>query len=285
MKHQEGFFTGVRGAKLYHQRWLPEGEAKAALLIAHGLAEHSGRYMNLVERLVPLGYALYGIDHLGHGRSEGQRLYVEAFTEYTDALKICIDCIRDRQPGKPLFLVGHSMGGLIAALYLTGHHTGLTGAVLSGPAIKVPDQLPAPLVFVGRVLSLLFPRVGLVPLEADGVSRDPAVVAAYLADPLVHRGKITARLGAEMLAAMARVRRDAARITLPLLILQGGADKLVDPAGARLLHDAIASPDKKLIVYEGLYHEIFNEPEHDRVMTDVEQWLEAHLKREEEKTP
>ncbi len=277
MKHQDGFFNGVRDAGLYYQGWLPEGEAKAALVIVHGLGEHSGRYMNVVNRFVPRGYAVYGIDHLGHGRSDGQRLYVERFTDYTEPLRAFFELVRSGQPGKPAFLVGHSMGGLIGALYLTSHQAGLAGAVLSGPAVKPPGTIPKAVIFAGRVLSLLMPRKGLVPLQAGEVSRDPAVVEAYLADPLVCKEKITARLGAEMLGAMERIQAEAERITLPILILQGGADKLVDPAGARLLCDAVSSPDKKLIVYDGLYHEVFNEPEHDRVLADVEAWLEGHL--------
>jgi acylglycerol lipase len=127
MKHQEGVFTGVRGAGLYYQCWLPEGEVRAVLLIVHGLAEHSGRYMNVVNRLVPLGYAVYGIDHIGHGRSEGRRLYVERFADYTEPLKTYFDMVQCWQPDKPVFLVGHSMGGLIGALHLLAHQKGLAG--------------------------------------------------------------------------------------------------------------------------------------------------------------
>jgi acylglycerol lipase len=277
MKHQDGFCKGVRDAGLYYQGWLPAGETKAVLFIVHGLGEHSGRYMNVVNRFVPRGYAVYGIDHLGHGRSDGQRLTVERFTDYTEPLTAMFEMISGWQPGKPVFLVGHSMGGLIGALYLTGHQAELAGAVLSGPAVKPPGNIPKAVILAGRVLSCLIPRMGLVPLQAREVSRDPAVVEAYLADPLVCKGKITARLGAEMLDAMERIRMDAKRITLPLLIVQGGADKLVDPAGARVLYNAVSSTDKRLIVYDGLYHEVFNEPEHDRVLADVETWLEGHL--------
>jgi acylglycerol lipase len=280
MKHQEGVFTGVRKAGLYYQGWLPEGEPKAVLLIVHGLAEHSGRYMNLVNRFVPLGYAVYGIDHLGHGRSEGRRLYVERFADYTGPLKSYSAMVRCWQPDRPVFLVGHSMGGLIGAMYLLANQAELAGAILSGPAIKPPGDIPAATIFAGRVLSVLIPWVGLVSRTTPAdISRDPAVVEEYVADPLVYKGKITARLGAEMLGAMERVRSEAGRITLPLLIVQGGADRLVDPAGARILYDAAASPDKRLIVYEGFSHEVFNEPEHDRdrVLTDVERWLQAHL--------
>lgn len=277
MQHQEGVFMGVRGAGLYYQGWLPEGEVRAVLLIVHGLAEHSGRYMNVVNRFVPLGYAVYGIDHVGHGRSEGQRLYVERFVDYTEPLKTCFDMVRCWQPDKPVFLVGHSMGGLIGVLHLLAHQEGLAGAVLSGPAIKAPGNIPAGIIFIGRVLSVLVPKVGLVPpVDAEGVCRDPAVVKAYLADPLVYRGKLTARLGAELIGAMERVRAEANRITLPILILQGGADRLVDPSGAQSLYEKVASSDKKLVVYEGFFHEVFNEPQHDRVLSDVEQWLEEH---------
>jgi acylglycerol lipase len=278
MKHQEGVFKGVRDAGLYYQGWLPEGEVRAVLLIVHGLAEHSGRYMNLVNRFVPLGYAVYGIDHIGHGRSEGRRLYVERFADYTEPLKTYSDMVRRWQPDRPVFLVGHSLGGLIGAMYLLSHQAELAGAVLSGPAVKAPGNIPAAIIFVGRVLSVLFPRVGLVPpVNAEGVSRDPAVVKAYLDDPLVCRGKITARLGAEILGAMERVGAETNRIHLPLLILQGGADRLVDPSGAQILYEKVASSDKKLIVYEGFFHEVFNEPQHDRVLSDVEQWLAGHF--------
>ncbi len=277
MKHEEGFFRGVREANLYHQAWLPEGEVRAVLLVVHGLAEHSGRYMNLVERFVPMGYAVYGIDHLGHGRSEGLRLVVERFRDYTDPLKTFCDRIRGGQPGRPVFLVGHSMGGLIGATHLLSHQAAYTGAVLSGPAVKAPGDLPKATILAGKVLSVLAPKLGLVPLDAEGVSRDPAVVRAYLADPLVCRGKVTARLGAEMLGAMEHLLAEARRITLPLLIVQGGDDRLVDPAGARMLYDSVGSSDRKLIVYEGFYHEVFNEPERARVFADLQTWFEAHL--------
>ena len=277
MKHQEGFFKGVRGANIFFQGWLPESEPRAVLLVVHGLAEHSGRYGNLVNHFVPLGYAVHGIDHLGHGKSDGTRVYVKRFDDYTSTLKVYFDMIREWQPDKPIFLVGHSMGGLIGAVYLLDHQEGLAGAVLSGPAVKIPTHVTPAMLFVGKILSALIPKFGLVGLSADGVSRDPAVVQAYVSDPLVHRGKTTARLAAEMLKAMQAIRDQATRIMLPILIVQGSADKLVDPAGARMLYDAVSSADKEIRIYDGFYHEVFNEPEHDRVLRDVEIWLEAHL--------
>ncbi len=277
MKHQEGFFKGVRDADLYFQGWFPEGEIKAVLLMVHGLAEHSGRYMNVVNHFVPRGYAVYGIDHLGHGKSEGKRVYVERFDDYTKTLKVYVDMIHHWQPGRPIFLVGHSMGGLIGALFLLDHQAELTGAVLSGPAVKVPGNINPVVLLMGKMFSALMPKVGLIALDADGVSRDPAVVQAYFNDPLVYTGKTTARLAAEMLKAMQYVSRQAAQITLPIMIVQGSADRLIDPGGAQMLYHAVRSTDKEIRIYDGFYHEVFNEPEHEKVLCDVERWLEAHL--------
>jgi len=277
MKHQEAFLKGVREANIYYQSWLPESEPKAALLIVHGLAEHSGRYGNVVDHFVPLGYAVYGIDHLGHGKSDGERVYVKRFDDYTNTLKVYFDKIRGSQPGRPIFLVGHSMGGLISAMYLLDHQAELAGVVLSGPAVKIPNDVTIATIFVGKILSALIPKFGLLALDATGVSRDSSVVQAYVSDPLVHRGKMTARLAAGMLQAMQTVSGQAARITLPILILQGSADRLVDPAGAQMLYGAVSSADKEIKIYDGFYHEVFNEPEHDKVLQDVEIWLEAHL--------
>ena len=277
MNHQEGNFKGIRDLKIYYQCWLPEKNPKAVLLIVHGLAEHSGRYMNLVNHFVPLGYAVYGVDHIGHGKSDGLRVYVERFKDFTDTLKTFSHMIRDWQPETPIFMVGHSMGGLISSIYLLDNQNELSGAVLSGPSVKVPDNISSVTILAGKLFSTLMPKLGLLALEADGVSRDPEVVKAYVNDPLVYTGKITARLAAELLKAMKSAAADASKITLPILIAQGGEDRLVDPDGAQMLYDTVGSVDKTLKIYDGLYHEIFNEPEHHKVLGDVEAWLESHL--------
>jgi alpha-beta hydrolase superfamily lysophospholipase len=278
MKHQEGFFQGVRETNIYYQFWLPDDELKAVLLIAHGLTEHSGRYMNVVNYFVPKGYAVYGLDHYGHGRSEGKRVYVERFEDFSETLNAYVDMVCHWQPETPIFLVGHSMGGLISLVYLLTYQAGLRGAVLSSPAVKGPVRLSPVILFVGKVFSTLLARFGLIPLIAEGVSRDPAVMQAYLNDPLVvYPGKMTARLGAELMKAMQRVTAEARKISLPILVLQGSADRLVDPAGAQMLYDTVRSTDKTLNIYDGVYHEVFNEPEHEQVLRDVEAWLKIHL--------
>lgn len=277
MKYQEGFFEGVRGAKIYHQTWAPEGESKAALLLVHGLAEHSGRYMNVVDHFVPLDYAIYGVDHLGHGKSDGTRVFVERFEDFTETLGIFLSMLKVWQPGKPIFLVGHSMGGLIAPLFAIAHQSDLTGLIISAPLSKVPDYISPMLIFVGRLFSAILPKFGIQEIAAEGVSSDPAVVKAYDEDPLVYRGKTTARLAAEMLAAMQHLQVDATKIELPALVMQGSEDKLVDPDCAAALHDVLGSSDKTLKVYSGFYHEIFNEPERHQVFADMQTWMKARL--------
>jgi len=169
------------------------------------------------------------------------------------------------------------MGGLISAAYLLEHQSELSGAILSGPSVKVPENISSATIFMGKMLSALMPKAGLLALEAEGVSRDPEVVKDYVNDPLVYTGKTTARLAAELLKAMQRVSAEAARITLPILMVQGGADRLVDPSGAQMLYEKVGSKDKTMKIYDGLYHEVFNEPEHPQVLSYVEGWLESHL--------
>ena len=275
MRHLDGMLKGVRGARLYSQAWLPAAEPRALLLLAHGLGEHSGRYGNVVNAVVPRGYGVYALDHLGHGRSEGTRKHVERFTDFTEPVRTYSRLLADRHPGKPVFLVGHSMGGLIVAVHLLEHQADFRGAVLSAPAVAVDRSVSAATVAVGKVLALVAPKVGILGLDINGISRDPAVVRAALADPLNYQGKMTARLGAELLNAIQRLAREAGKIRLPLLVLQGTDDRLVAPVGAQMLYDKVSSPDKTLRIYPGLYHELFNEPEHAEVIEEVLGWLEA----------
>jgi len=277
MVHNEGTFKGVRNLDIYHQSWLPEGDIKAAILIVHGLGEHSGRYSNVVNYLVPRGYALYGFDLPGHGKSGGKREIVQQFEDYSDTLTANLHRVRDAQPNQPVFLLGHSMGGLISCEYLLDHSDDFQGAIISAPAITVPEGTGQGTIAIAKILSKIAPRMGMMQLDAHDISRDPHVVQTYLDDPLVFTGKTPVRLMAEMLKAIIRVNQEMEKISLPILILHGSEDKLAAPEGSINLQKRAGSLDKTLKLYEGLYHEVFNEPERDQVLDDVAAWLEAHL--------
>jgi alpha-beta hydrolase superfamily lysophospholipase len=232
--------------------------------------------MNVVNRFVPLDYAVYGLDHIGHGRSEGKREFVHSFEDFTKTLTIFYKMVVGWQPGKPVFLLGHSMGGLIVTYYLLDHQADFKGAVISAPAIKVGENVSSATITMSKILSKLAPGMGILPLVTDSICCDPQVVAAYVNDPLVFHGKTPARLAAELLAGMLRVTAEVGKISLPFIVVQGGDDKIVDPRGAQMLYDRASSADKTIKIYPGLYHEVFNEPERAQVLGDVEGWLAAH---------
>ena len=277
MNHIDGTFKSVRDINIYYQGWIPDGKVKAVLFLIHGLGEYCGRYTNMVNHFVPLGYAVYGLDHIGHGKSGGAREFVECFTDYTETMALYYEMVKNWQPGKPIFIFGHSMGGLISCCYLLDHPADFKGAVISAPAIKISDSISSMTIIIGKILSKIAPKVGVVGLDETGISRDPEVVNAYINDPLVFHGKTPARLAAQLLSAMARVTEEADKITLPFIVVQGGKDKLVDPGGAQMLYDKAGSEDKTLEVYKGLYHEVHNEPERAAMFKDVETWLSTHL--------
>jgi alpha-beta hydrolase superfamily lysophospholipase len=265
------------GAQHFWRAWLPETPAKAAVLLVHGYAEHIGRYEKFAQTLNAAGIGVYALDLWGHGKSDGTYGFVPAFSAYTDGVEALLGEIAQRHPDTPRFLIGHSMGGLIAAGHLLTHQSHYAGAILSGPAIKPAEEPSKLLIWVSRLLSAIAPKLGVLALDASGVSRDPTVVAAYVADPLVYSGKMSARLAAEMFDAMAAVRAQAGEITLPILLLHGAADRLTAPEGSRYLSEHVASADRTLKLYPGLYHEIFNEPEREAVLSDVTAWIAAHL--------
>jgi len=277
MKHIEGKFKGYKNLDLYYQCWLPSDEPKAVLLVAHGLAEHSGRYINIANHFVPKGYAVYGFDQRGHGKSQGQRGYVERFSHFISDLKTFSGIIHSKHRDAKIFIVGHSVGGTIATAYAIYYHDELDGLVLSGATLKIGASVPAGLIIVARVLSLLLPKMGLDVIDASAISRDKTVVDAYVNDPLVYRGKIRACLGAELIKTIQKLPCQMPEINLPILIMHGTADRLSDPEGSQMLYERLSSKDKTLKLYEGFYHEIFNEPGHEQVFADMEAWLAVHM--------
>ena len=277
MERREGIITGLRNLELYYQCWLPEGELRAVLLVVPGLAEHTGRYTNLVDHFVPKGYAVYGLDHCGHGKSQGLRCHVERFSDYVGDLKTFFDLVRAEHTAAGIFLVGHSMGGTIAAAYAVKYQDELAGLIPSAATVKVGSSVTSVQIVAARILSAVLPKIGVSVLDSSAISRDQAVVDAYDNDPLVYRGKIRARLGAELLRTLQALPQQVPQINLPILIMHGKEDQLSDPEGSKMLYEKVASKDKTLRLYEGLYHEIFNEPERAQVFADMEAWLDIRL--------
>jgi acylglycerol lipase len=277
MVHREGQFAGHGGLRLYWQAWLPDGDVHAVLLVVHGYGEHGGRYGNLVERLVPRGFAVYALDHRGHGRSEGPRGHVGRFAEFVADLHALRVRVEDEQRGKPLFILGHSMGGLIAVRYLLSHASGLSGAILSSPAFGIHNEPSRLLDWLGRLLSRIAPRTSFQGnVDPQYLSRDPTVGRAYAADPLVHR-RASARFFTEFKWAMRNALDRAGEIGLPILILQAGADQLVQVRATEAFAASVGSEAKQFHLYPEFYHELFNETEKERVFDDLEQWLETRL--------
>ena len=270
----EGYFAGAGGVRLFERRWQPDGEARAGLVIVHGFAEHSGRYAHVADALAGDGYAVSAFDLRGHGRSDGPRATVRSFGEYLADLRVVLDRASAESAGRPLFLFGHSMGGTIVALMCCVSPPPVEGVLLSGAGMTndaTPPWLQRAIVALGRVA----PALPTVRLAATAVSRDPNVVRAYDADPLVYRGRVRAQMAAAMFRAMRRIEAGMPDITHPLLIKHGTADALVSPESSRALYERAASTDRTLKLYEGLYHEILNEPERDEVVADMLAWLHA----------
>ncbi len=277
MKQGEGNFDGSGGLKLYARWWLPEGDPRASLGIVHGFGEYCDRYTNLVEGLVPDGLALFGFDLRGHGRSPGQRGHINSWEEYRLDAGHFLEMIEEKQPGKPLFLYGHSMGALVALDYIMRNPGDLAGAIISGAPIKPVGVAKPYLVIIAKLLSRVWPSFPLdLGLEKAALSRDPLVVKAYEENPLVH-GQASARWGTESLETIAWIRANPTRVNLPILMIHGGADRINDPQGTSEFFEGITFPDKQLKIYAGSYHEPHNDLEHVKVVEDMAQWIDKHL--------
>lgn len=277
MQHTEGTFPAFDGETIFHQAWLPDVAPRAVVLLVHGLGEHSGRYAHVANALVDAGHAVHAFDHRGHGRSSGKRAFVRSYDEFLRDLHQFRGMVASEHAGTPLFLLGHSMGGNIAMGYVLGDQHGLAGLVLSGPALAVGDDFSPVQLKVLGVIAKVAPGLRPQGLSADAISRDPDVVAAYRNDPLVHTGKISAGLGAALIGAMRSFPDRYEQLRLPILVLHGTDDQLADVAGSRGLEAKATNAELTAHYYDGLYHEVFNEPEQDRVLADLTSWLDAHL--------
>jgi acylglycerol lipase len=276
LAHEARMFEGVGGVSLFRQVWRPAGAVRAVLVNIHGLGDHSGLYPTLVEHFPSRGITIHAMDLRGNGRSGGQRAYVERWEEYREDLHRFLRLVRQEEPGRPLFLLGNSLGGLIVLEYALHYPEGLRGVIAASPPLGRLG-VPAPMLALGRVLSRVWPRFSIrTGMDLSGLARDPVVVQTVLADPLFHRVG-TARLSTEVVAAIARVQSGAPRFPLPVLVLHGSADRMVPPEGSREFVAHVGHPDHELKEYAGAFHVLFADLDHERVLTDVERWIEARL--------
>lgn len=274
----DGTFNGVGDVPIYWRRVAPAGPPRAIVLLSHGYAEHVGRYEGFFAHATARGFAVAGVDHRGHGRSGGQRGHSTDFGDMVADLRTLADMASSWWPGVPRVLFGHSMGGLIGFLYLLRHPETVIAGALSAPAIGVPQAAPWPLEDIVVFLGAIVPRLPLrSSLDPSKLARDPAVGRAYVADPLVHRAA-TAGFFRAFRAAQVLAEAEAPRLQVPLLIVQGDADALVQPAATARLAGRLTGPHE-FVMLPGYYHELLNEPpsERDRVLGLLDAWFDRFL--------
>lgn len=265
------------GLRLYARRWRAServGRPRATVAIVHGWAEHGGRYEHTARYLSERGYEVWAVDLRGHGLAEGPRAYVEDMEELVRDVDQFLSHVRASGAAKPLFLLGHSLGGCTSTLYVLRRAHDLAGLILSGPALQLGKDFSPVKIAATRALGRFVPRLPVEKLSSASISRDPEVVRQYDNDPLNYRGWARAGFGLAFVRAAEEIGRRMNEIKLPLLVLQGGQDRIINRDGGAALHREARSKDKRYVVYEELYHEVLNEPEKEKVLGDVAAWLD-----------
>ncbi|MFX0073799.1 MAG: alpha/beta hydrolase [Candidatus Hermodarchaeota archaeon] len=278
MKYIEGEIEGENNLKIYYQAWIPDNP-KAIIQVVHGFAEHSGRYLNVVNHLIPLGYAVYADDHRGHGKSDGKRNYVDSFNQYIEDEKSFYDLIKNAYQNLPIFMLGHSMGSMIALFFANKYEPLLKGLILSGTGTGAGEGTSKALKVIVKLLAKIIPKKYINPgLKAEKLSHDPEVVKAYESDPLVNADKIALRLGWELMKCFSKFDPITQSLKLPLLVQCGAEDSLIK-GSEEALKSAFKMKDKTILIYEGLYHEVYNESkeEREKVLKDLSNWLDNHF--------
>jgi len=268
-------FKGPSGLELFFRSWRPEGAVRGAVGIVHGFNSHGGYYSWVAEQLNASGLAVYAVDLRGRGQSAGERFFVERFTDYVADVGALVGMARAREEGAPLFLLGHSAGGVISCLYALEHGSELAGLICESFAFRVPAPDIALAVLKG--LSHVAPHIHVLKLENEHFSRDPKVLHKMNDDPLIAHEVQPTQTVAEMVRADEQLQRSFSKLTLPLLILHGTADKATKPSGSQFFFETSGSRDKTLKLYEGHYHDLLNDLGKERVMADILEWLGGRL--------
>jgi len=265
------------GLQIFFRSWRPSLAPRAAIVIVPGFNSHSAYYAWTAQELVADRLAVYALDLRGRGKSDGERFYVETFNDYVSDVSRCVALVKSREPGVPLYLLGHSAGGVVACLFALDHQAVLAGLVCESFAHQLPAPDFALAVFKG--LSHLAPHAHILRLKNEDFSRDPQAVAAMNADPLIAHETQPTRTLAAMVRADERLKEEFPRVTLPVLILHGSADKATRPSGSQLFYDTAGSKDKTLKLYEGHVHDLLNDLGKEAVMADIKVWIDARLPR------
>ena len=272
---REEYLEHAGGLRVFVRSWRPATEARATIVIVPGFNSHSGYYGWVAEELSALGLAVYAVDLRGRGKSDGERFYVQSFADYVSDVDLVASTARSRESGLPVFVLGHSAGGVVACLYALEHQADLAGLISESFAFQVPAPDFALAVFKG--LSHVAPHAHVLRLKNENFSRDPKVVETMNDDPLIaHETQPTQTL-AELVRADERLKQSFAQFTLPVLIIHGTADKAARSSGSQLFYDSVGSKDKALKLYEGTFHDPLNDIGKETVMADIAAWLETHL--------
>jgi len=272
MQHSSATISSTDGLKLFTRRWTPDRPTVAHLFLVHGVHEHSGRYAYAASHLMQHGVEVHALDLRGHGQSDGPRATVNSFAEYSDDVALALMPVLESAGDVPVFLMGHSMGGLVVSRMVADHGVGeLAGVILSSPALAV--DAPAPLRALAPVIARWLPRLRVTPLDLSRLSHDPKVERAYREDPLCTKSGVRAALGYEIIRSIEHVRQHVDAFTAPLYAFHGTADELTNPEGSQWIIEHAPSPDKTLKLYEGFYHETLNELGRDTVLTDLTAWI------------
>jgi acylglycerol lipase len=268
----------VKGAgdlNLFVRSWQPEGKARAVVAIVPGFNAHSGQYAWAAQQFTESGLAVYAVDLRGRGKSDGERFYVEKFADYVSDVATLMTLAKSREPGLPVYLLGHSAGGVVACIYTLEHQAELAGLICESFAHEVPAPDFALAVFKG--LSHIAPHAHILHLKNEDFSRDPKVVQAMNDDPLIAHETQPTRTLAEMVRADERLKKEFPLITLPILILHGTADKATKPSGSQRFYDMAGSSDKTLKLYTGHFHDLLNDVDKEVVMSDIKGWIDARI--------
>lgn len=275
MSHQsemrEETFSGRGGIELNLRSWRPTGTPRASVIVIHGFKAHGGRYAEAAEALVGAGLAVYAPDLRGHGKSQGERFWVDDFSDYVGDVVRLVTLVRRREGDGPLFVLGHSVGGVVASLFAVERTTELAGLVIESIAFELP--LPTFPLALMKGLDHIAPRLNVLTLKNEDFSRDPAVVESMKADPLIDHAPGPVHTLAEMIRADERLRKSLPALSTPVLALHGTADRATRPSGSQHFVDAVGSKDKVLKLYEGAAHDLLHDLDKARVLTDIIEWI------------